>query len=77
MRIAVCDDDRAFMEKLMRCIDVPEAEIYTYTSGEELLNADVVFDIVFLDIQLPGADGLAIADRLLKTNKKLLLLFPS
>lgn len=77
MRIAICDDNRAFMEKLMRCIDVPEAEIYTYTSGEELLNADVVFDIVFLDIQLPGADGLAIADQLTKTNKKLLLLFVS
>ena len=49
MRLAVCDDDRAIREELIRLIQrqVPEADIAEYPAGEELIHAKGNFDIYF------------------------------
>ena len=38
-----------------------DASIKTFTSGEELLKAKKKFDIILLDLMLPGIDGLEVA----------------
>lgn len=69
MRIAVCDDEAIFREqlvgKLEKYFQSLDLIICTYASGEELLLHinDGQFDLVFLDIEMPGLDGLETARR--------------
>lgn len=75
MRIAICDDQQMFVDRLKSLITDEEAEIYVFNSGDELLKSNVDFDIVLLDIEMPGTDGLNTAAELYKRNRKTLLLF--
>lgn len=75
MRIAICDDQQMFVDRLKSLIIDEEAEIYVFNSGDELLKSNVDFDIVLLDIEMPGTDGLNTAAELYKRNRKTLLLF--
>lgn len=40
-----------------------------FTSGEELLNANTMYDIIFLDIQMAGIDGIETGQRIRVNNK--------
>lgn len=66
MRIAICDDDRAIREMLADKAGqvCPLAEICVYPSGEALLGDETLPDILFLDIQMPGENGMDTAKRL-------------
>lgn len=75
MNIAICDDQQIFVDRLKNLITDEEAEIYVFNSGDELLNFGVDFDIVLLDIEMPGTDGLSVAKELYHRNRKTLLLF--
>lgn len=63
MKIAVCDDDRAVREGLIRLIRKQESDvdIMEYQSGETLINAGRNFDIYFLDIEMGKVSGMDIA----------------
>ena len=63
-KIAICDDDKNYREKIEKVIEtegiLPKSEIrfYEYESGKELLeNADILHDLVFMDISMPEMDG--------------------
>ena len=77
MRIAICDDEKNIRElisaKVMR--QYPEAEIICYSSGEEALLSDQPMDILFLDIQMTGMNGMETARALRSKNKATLLIF--
>lgn len=77
MKIAICDDEekvqKILAEKVRRFC--PEAEVLCYFSGEELLSEDEPPDILFLDIQMPGMDGMETAEKCRKKNKKMILVF--
>ena len=79
MRIAVCDDEKesrdAFAEKIK--VLYPAAALSCYSSGEELLSSGGGADIVLMDIQMPGKNGMEIARELRKYNKKAILIFVS
>ena len=77
MRIVVCDDEEKVREVLAEKIKrfCPEAEILCYASGEKLLLAEKAPDIVFLDIQMPGTDGMETAGLLRKRHKRMILIF--
>ena len=72
MRIAVCDDEKEirdmFAEKIERLY--PGADLSLYRSGEELLLSDKEPDILLLDIQMPGKNGMETAKELRRKNKK-------
>lgn len=65
MRIAICDDDLLEQEQLMQALwgwD-PTRKVERFSDGASLLEAARVspFSIAFLDIYLPGEDGMDIA----------------
>ena len=75
MRIAICDDDlreQEQIEKALRDWD-PTQKAEKYSNGASLLEAArraPHFDIVFLDICMPGEDGIHIAGQLQKVSPK-------
>lgn len=77
MQIAVCDDEKEirdmFAEKIKRFY--PKADLLLYASGEELLLSDSQPDILLLDIQMPGKNGMETARELRKNNKKAIIIF--
>ena len=77
MRIAICDDEKNIRELIGNKVakQYPEAEIVFFSSGEELLLAGRQMDILFLDIQMSGRNGMEIARELRKEDKNLILIF--
>ncbi len=77
MQIAVCDDEKGtrdmFAEKIRKAY--PAAELSLYQSGEELLLSGKEPDILLLDIQMPGKNGMETAKELRKRNKKTIIIF--
>lgn len=77
MQIAVCDDEKEirdmFAEKIGKLY--PEADLSLYRSGEELLLSDKVPDILLLDIQMPGKNGMETAKELRRKSKKAIIIF--
>ena len=77
MRIAICDDEKNIRELLKNKIvkQYPDADIISFSSGEELLLSEGHMDILFLDIQMTGKNGMETARELRKKNKKVILIF--
>lgn len=84
MNIIICDDEKSirtalqqktarfFAEKNMPC------EILSCSSGEEVLSLTekgTVIDLLFLDIQMPGRNGMEIARTLRRQHKDILIIF--
>lgn len=80
MLIAICDDEPLFCEQL-------KEHIYSYSNkynldtvveifnnGKQLLN-NAHFDIIFLDYQMPGINGLQTARELRKNNIQCTIIF--
>ena len=77
MRIAVCDDEKEIRDMLAEKIEklYPEAELLLYRSGEELLLTDAEPDILLLDIQMSGKNGMETARELRGKNRNTILIF--
>ena len=77
MRIAICDDEEKVREILLRIVGAafPEDTIDTFSSGEELLKASEVPDILLLDIKMPGISGMEVAKRLRERTDKTVIIF--
>lgn len=77
MQIAICDDEKSIRELIGNKVlqQFPEADIDFYSSGEELLLSDKPIDILFLDIQMSGRNGMETARELRKKDKNTILIF--
>ena len=77
MQIAICDDEKNIRELIKDKIanQYPDANIIFYSSGEELLLSDNPIDILFLDIQMQGKNGMETARELRKKDKKIIIIF--
>jgi DNA-binding LytR/AlgR family response regulator len=81
MRIAVCDDDKVNCQdtKLM-CLDYLESralscEIIEFNSGEEVLIYKQDIDILILDIEMIGIDGITVKDIFADNKKDTMIIF--
>lgn len=77
MRIAICDDEKNIRELIANKVakQYPDAKIIFFKSGEELLLSDEHIDILFLDIQMSGKNGMETAGELRKKDKKIIIIF--
>lgn len=77
MKIAVCDDEEVICEQIRSMIQeqLPECQVDTYQSGQLLLEREQNYDILFLDIQMEGINGMEIARALRKKGEAMVLIF--
>ena len=81
MRILICDDDPADLQALHHHIEtyMDNRQIrYVVTAlsdPAELLDADTIYDLAILDIQMGHVDGITVAEALRRRNPKLALFF--
>ena len=76
MRVALCDDEEVthmivekYLEEWAR--EYGETyELHHFFSGEEVLEAEPCWDILFLDIRMPGIDGIETAHRLNQEDRQ-------
>ena len=81
MRIAICDDEKSFLEDIIKHIDFfskdndIEMQKSVFTCGEELLAHKNKFDIAILDVEMNGIDGIKLGEQLRKINSHIILIY--
>jgi DNA-binding LytR/AlgR family response regulator len=84
LHIAICDDDRQYASKLeemlIKLVSKMEGihiHIDIYESGEALLRVMeyTAYHIVYLDMEMPGDDGITVAEKIRKNNVTVLIIF--
>lgn len=82
LRIAVCDDERQICEVMRDKLQKYYFEkninlsIQTFYSGEEVLKSNLDnIDVLFLDVDMPGINGLKTAKAIRKKNKDMIIIF--
>lgn len=77
LKIAICDDETILCKELKEKISkfYSEYSIDTFHSGKELLRCPNEYDIIFLDIEMPGEDGMETAKKLRSQNCKSYIIF--
>ncbi len=80
MRILICDDDPLMIEQLKKyCkiffdkIHVKCPELAYFSNGESLLADKGDKDILFLDIEMPGMNGIYVGNELKKANSNIII----
>lgn len=84
MRIAVCDDEIAqtivydhYLERLKNIF--PKCEYECFYSGESILsyfeNEHKPFDVIFLDVEMNGMNGLQTAERIRRLDENVILIY--
>ena len=77
MRIAICDDEKNIRELIGNKIkkQYPKADFVFFLSGEELFLFQKQIDILFLDIQMNGKNGMETAKEIRKKDKNVIIIF--
>ena len=81
IRIAICDDEKHMSDHIRAMASDffrkknREIQLRTFLSGEDLLNYDGQIDILFLDIQMKGMDGMETARKLRDSKFRGFLIF--
>ena len=80
MRILICDDDKDIATQLQKYIleffknrKLKSPDILCYHSGETLLSDAGSKDIVFLDVEMPGLNGIYVGKELKEKNKNTII----
>lgn len=74
MNIAICDDDKGFRDNLEKHLNnyfkdkSLALNIYHFSSGENLLDSDLLFDLIFLDVEMGKMSGIDTGRRLKINN---------
>lgn len=77
INVAVCDDENKICDEIKRLLlhIRPDYNITIYNSGYELLESEVTYDLIFLDIEMPDIDGMKTAEVLRDKNNDEYIIF--
>lgn len=78
LKIAICDDEVNIVEKIKIIIqNYPKStfEIKTYSSGEELIKESENFNIIFLDIDMNGINGIETGKKIREYDKLVKIIY--
>ena len=78
MKIAICDDEKRDIKRLVSLLEKysedkqMDVSIYTYETASDLIAAmsENEWDIIFLDINMEGMDGLSLAGRIREKDEE-------
>ena len=77
LQIAVVDDENLIREQIRNYIEkkLTVSGVDSYSSGEAFLTAKREYDIIFIDIQMPGMNGMELAKEIRKQKVESILIF--
>lgn len=77
MNIAICDDEKRIAELFSEKVtaEEPESNISIFTSGVDLIESQIRYDVVFLDIEMKPMTGFQVAEILKEKYPKCVLSF--
>lgn len=79
MKVLLVDDEKLQLLRLEKvCKKVlPEAEVFSFTNPLKALESEEVphFDLAFLDIEMPGMNGIQLAKKLKANNPRIKIVF--
>ena len=82
IHVAIVDDEEQSRKRIKKCLDYVADKKKTEFSVREFSNADAFlvgyeaeYDIVFMDIEMDGTDGMEAARQLRKIDKNVILIF--
>lgn len=77
MNIAVVDDEKVIREQIKKLIENRQTgyTIDAYSTGEDLLKAKKHYNMVFLDIQMDGINGIDTAKKIREKDEDTILIF--
>lgn len=81
MRIAICDDNPFIIDELTKYLEdyfrknkLTMPELCTFSNGESLLASKLPMDIIFLDIEMTGVDGIYVANQIKRHSPKAIII---
>lgn len=81
LRIAIVDDEPSVVDEIRQIVisffqaQGKQIDISCFSSGEELISYHQKYDLIFLDIQMQGMDGIRTAQELRKNDKKAVMIY--
>ena len=77
IKIALCDDEKPIRDYIEKCVRevAPDALVSQYSDASNMVSASFDADILFLDIQMPGMDGMKAARILRTMGNKTIIVF--
>ena len=83
MNIAICDDEKVFHKELKDALCNyacdRNIDIYTFcfSNGTDLINSNELFDVIFMDYEMSGLDGIETSELIRKNNDATTIIFIS
>lgn len=82
VKFAVCNDEQEMIDCIsdkLRAYYSDECEIKTYADGASLLSdcRQNCFDVLFLDVDMPGLNGMEIAEIIRENDRRVIIIFVS
>lgn len=76
-RIAICDDDIKMRRFLLKAVSESgmDCQAEEFAGGADLLRNYREYDILFLDIDMPGGNGIEVAERIRRTDRKVKIIY--
>lgn len=70
LRIAIVDDEQSIVDKIQSivtaffCEQNEPVDISCFSSGEDIISYHQKYDLIFLDVQMQGMDGIQTAQEI-------------